>query len=83
MAAHLHRFDDADRAVAQAEAIPHPSPNLRIQLLLAKAASSQYRGDLELAARLHDQLREEQRSLGNARAERSAAASCAVGGHPK
>jgi predicted ATPase/class 3 adenylate cyclase len=83
MAGCLHRFDDVDRALAYAEAIPQPSPNLRIQLLLARALSSQYRGDLEMAARLHDQLRREQRSLGNARAERSAAASCAEVEHAR
>ena len=83
MAAHLHRFDDADRALTQAEAIPQNSPNLRIQLLLAKALCSQFRGELDVAARLHHRLREEQRSLGNARAERSAAASCAEVEHAR
>jgi len=77
MATHLHRFDDADLALVEAEAIPRTSANLRIQVLVVKALSSQIRGDLELAARMQDQLRQMHRSLGNARAERSAAASCA------
>jgi predicted ATPase/transcriptional regulator with XRE-family HTH domain len=68
-AINLHRFDDAERALVQAEAIPGISAGLRIQLLLTRASLSKNRGDRETAARMYEQLRKEQRSLGNIRGE--------------
>jgi predicted ATPase/class 3 adenylate cyclase len=64
-ATHLARFDDAERALTQAEAIPGTSPNLRFSLLATRAFFSWVRGDLETAAGMYEQLRKEQRLLGN------------------
>ena len=74
-AACLRRFDDAERALAQAEAIPETavSLTLRISLLEARALLSRFRGDLETAANIYGQLRKENRSLGNAYGEQLAA----------
>ena len=66
----LRRFDDAERALAQAEAIPGTSAYFRLVLLGTRAASSLIRGDLEAAARIKEQLRTENHSLGNTRSER-------------
>ena len=68
----LHRLDDAETALAQAEAMPEASADLRINLLLARALLTTGRGDLETAARMYEQLRKEHRLLGNAFAERLA-----------
>ncbi|MHB8432788.1 MAG: ATP-binding protein [Candidatus Tyrphobacter sp.] len=68
-AAALHRPDDAERALAQAEAIAGTSANFRVRFLQTRAFFSQLRGDLQTAARAYEQLRKEQRSLGNTRAE--------------
>ena len=72
-ATHLSRFDDAEQALAQAEAIPWTSALLRINLLETRALFSQFRADLETAARIYEQLRKEHRSLGNARGEQASA----------
>jgi len=53
----LTRFDDAERALTEAEAIPETSANVRIALLGIRAHLSQHRGDLETAARTCEQLR--------------------------
>ena len=68
-ATYLHRLDDADRALTQAEAIPGISANLRRGLLEARAHLSLLRDDLGTAARIWEQLRKEYRSLGDTRAE--------------
>jgi predicted ATPase len=65
----LQRFDDAEGALAQAEAIPGPSAHLRINLLETRALLSLLRSDRETAARAYEQLRTEQRALGNTRNE--------------
>jgi predicted ATPase len=65
----LQRFDDAEQALVQAEAIPGASPRRRIGLLETRAFLSQDRGDREMAAHLFEQLRKEHRSLGNTRDE--------------
>ncbi len=63
------RFDEAEPALIQAEAIPGTSTNLRLLLLETRAVLSHFRGDLETAARTWEQLRKEFGSLGNARGE--------------
>ena len=68
-ATHLHRLDDAERALTQGEAIPEISANIRRGLLEIRAHLSLLRGDLETAARIWEQLRKEYRSLGDTRAE--------------
>jgi predicted ATPase len=65
----LHRFDDAENALVEAEAIPGTSADLRIRLLDARARLSQFRGDLETAARMFEQARKVHHSLGNTGAE--------------
>ena len=78
---YLHRLDDAERALAQAETIPETSANLRILLLHTRAHFSQFHGDLETAARMHEQVRKEHHSLGNARGEQLAALNLAEDEH--
>ena len=65
----LHRFDVAESALIEVEAIPATTcqDSLRIS---ARALFSWHRGDLETAARMYEQLRRKHRSLGNSRAER-------------
>ncbi len=65
----FRRFNDAESALTQAEAIPETSTNLRLLLLETRAVVSHIRGDLETAARTWEQLRDELRTLGNARGE--------------
>jgi ATP/maltotriose-dependent transcriptional regulator MalT len=48
-------------------------PRLRILLLDARALLSMFRGDLETAAHTYEQLRKENRALGNIRGEQNAA----------
>jgi predicted ATPase len=71
-ATHLHRFDEAEQALAEAEAIAATSTT-RHTALNARAHLSRARGDLETAARMWEQLRIEHRLLGNAHNERVAA----------
>ncbi len=82
-ATYLHRFDDAERALAQAEAIPGTSAPLRIGLLNARAVFSLFRGDSETATRMYEQLRKEWRSLGNTRGELNVALSLAEVEHAR
>jgi ATP/maltotriose-dependent transcriptional regulator MalT len=72
-ATYVQRLDDAEEALAQAEALPDVSPLLRFLLLETRAGVSQMRGDLETAARMHEQMRKECRSLGNTSGEQIAA----------
>ncbi len=72
-ATHLSRFDDAEQALTQAEVIPRTSALLRINLLETRALFGQFRGDLETAAHVYEQLGKEHRSLGNARGEQASA----------
>ena len=65
----LRRFDDAESALVEAEAIPGTSADLRIRLLDARARLSQFRGDLDTAVRMFEQARTVHRSLGNTGAE--------------
>jgi predicted ATPase/class 3 adenylate cyclase len=77
------RFDDAEPALIQAEAIPGTSTNVRLLLLETRAVLSHFRGDLETAARTWGQLRKELRSLGNARGELSGAFNLAEAEHAR
>ncbi len=82
-AALLHRLDDAEHALAQAEAMPEISAAVRLQLLEARALISSFRGDLETAARTYEQLRKEHHSAGNTRGEQSAALNLAEPEHAR
>jgi predicted ATPase len=82
-ATRLHRLGDAERALAQAEAIPATATLLRMNLLDARARLSESQGDLETAARMRERGRMEQRSLGNPRGERLAAANLAEVEHAR
>ncbi len=64
------KFDDAEAALSEAEAIPGGSTFFRLRLLQARSYLSHQRGDLETAVRANEQLREAHRTLGNAAAER-------------
>lgn len=66
-------FDEAERAYLQAEAIPEPSASHRMFLLGARAALNWFRGDLEAASGMFEQLRKEQHSLGDAHGEQNTA----------
>jgi len=59
------RLDEAEVALAEAEAIPQASASvqMRLYLLDSRAFLSQHRGDVETAARTLEKLREEHRSL--------------------
>jgi predicted ATPase/class 3 adenylate cyclase len=63
------RLDDAEAALSEVEGSPNISAQLRIGLLDTRAHLSFFRGDLETAARMHEQLRDEFRALGNTRNE--------------
>jgi predicted ATPase/pimeloyl-ACP methyl ester carboxylesterase len=79
----LGRLDDAERALAQAEMLEEGSVVQRLSLLEARASLSQFRGDLDTAARIFEQLRKEQRALGNARGELAAAINLAEVEHAR
>jgi tetratricopeptide (TPR) repeat protein len=79
----LLRLDDAERALAQAEAMPVTSANLRINLLLTRALLTNSRGDHETAARIYERIRKEHRSLGNHSSEQIAVLNLAEGEHQR
>jgi predicted ATPase/class 3 adenylate cyclase len=79
----LHRFDDAEKALTQAEAVPGTSASLRNGMLEVRALYSQFRGDLETAARMHEQLRKEHGSLGNVGREQGSAQNLAEVEHAR
>jgi hypothetical protein len=64
-AARARRFDDAEAALAEAEAIPQPSALSRLRLLDTRANLSLLCGDLDTAARAYEQLRMQSRALGD------------------
>ena len=76
-ATRLDMFGDADAALAEAEAFHATSASLHLGLLYVRALSSTRRGDLESAARMHEQLRKAHHSYGNAHGERIAAGNLA------
>jgi predicted ATPase len=79
----LQRFDDTETALTEAEAIPAPTARLRITLLGVRAQLSRIRGDLETAAHTFEQLRKENRALGNIRGEQNAALNLAEVEHAR
>lgn len=82
-ATYLNRFDDAEKALAEAEAIPGASAHLRMRLLHGRALLNLYRGDLERAAHMFEQLRNEHRSLGNDLGEHNVATNLAEVEHAR
>jgi ATP/maltotriose-dependent transcriptional regulator MalT len=69
----LDRLEEAERALAEAEAIPGASPNFRMVLLETRACLVQLRGDLESAARMFEEIRRECRAQGDDHREKVAA----------
>jgi len=63
-AASLGMFDEAETALAEAEAIPRASAPRRLALLQSRAHLSLMCGDLVAAARTYEQIRAEYRSRG-------------------
>jgi tetratricopeptide (TPR) repeat protein len=61
----LRRFDDAEAALAEAEANAGPSQALRHRLLGYRARLSNIRGEFETAVRMYEQLRKEEHVLGD------------------
>ena len=79
----LNRLDDAEQALAQAEMMPGASVSQRLYLLQARASFSQFRGDLETAARMFERLGTEHRALGNKRGQMAAAINLAEVEHAR
>jgi predicted ATPase/class 3 adenylate cyclase len=74
LAALANRLDEAEAAVAEAQATPETTtPNMRLSFLEIRALLSLYRGDFETAASSFEQLRKQFRALGNASEEVSVA----------
>jgi tetratricopeptide (TPR) repeat protein len=73
----LGRLDDAEAALAEAEAIPGTPAVFRVLLLSSRANLSLVRGDHERAARAYEQLRKEDRANGDVRGEVVAATNLA------
>jgi predicted ATPase/class 3 adenylate cyclase len=82
-ATRLSRFEDADAALSEAEAFPATSASLHLALLYVRAILSKSRGDLESAARINEQLRKANRSLGNGHGESIAAGNLAETEHAR
>ena len=77
------RFDEAEAALVEAEAIRGTSTNLHLLMLETRAVLSHLRGDLETAARTWEQLRTELRSLGHVRGELAGAFNLAETEHAR
>ena len=77
------RLEDAETALAQAETIPVPSAYNRIILLGRRANLSALRRDFDSAVSLNERLLAENRRLGNARGEASAAGNLAECEHAR
>jgi tetratricopeptide (TPR) repeat protein len=77
----LRRFDEAETALAQAEAIPNPSSALRLRLLQTRAFLSGLQGNHKAAIRADEQLLREARSLGDAARARVATVNLAEENH--
>jgi predicted ATPase/class 3 adenylate cyclase len=68
-ATRLRRFDDAETALAEAEALPSASRSFRQRLLDSRALLSFFTGNFEAAVQALEQLAKEHRALGNVRGE--------------
>jgi tetratricopeptide (TPR) repeat protein len=66
----LRRFDDAEAALGEADALPDPSAAQRLLLLDTRALLSGQQGNAEAAVGATEHLLREYRSLGNATAVR-------------
>jgi predicted ATPase/class 3 adenylate cyclase len=77
------RFEEADRALAEAEAIPNPSALLRLRLLSTRSFLNLFLGDLDGAAAAYEQLLREHRKIGNARFVRTITLSLAEVEHAR
>lgn len=69
-AARLRRYDEAEAAIRQAEALNDISPALRLRMLQTRAFVSWRHGDLSTAAHVFERLRNDHHSLGNTFDER-------------
>ena len=83
VATRARRFDEAQAALTEAEAMPGRPRSFRISLLNARALLSGLQGDWRTAATAYEQLRKEQRSLGDVRGELVAAANLAEAEHAR
>ena len=77
------RFDEADGALAEAEAIPEPCSLLRLRLLSTRSFLNLFLGDLDGAANAYEQLLREHRRIGNARFVRTITLSLAEVEHAR
>jgi predicted ATPase/transcriptional regulator with XRE-family HTH domain len=68
----LGRFDDAEKALTEAEAIRGAPASVRARFLWARALVSFRTGDFDAGARFCEQQLNEQRALGNVRGEQVA-----------
>ena len=82
-AARFQRLDAAESALDEAEAIPDLPAALRLRLLRSRAVVAIARGDYAMAARASEQLRKDQRLVGNAREERVASMILAEAEHAR
>lgn len=63
--AHARRFDEAQSAIDEAEAVGSPSPSRKLQTFYARGVNASIRGDQELAAEAFAQARDLCASGGN------------------
>ncbi len=80
-ASRLRRFEEAEAALLEAEALPGISERFRSSLLECRGVVESLRGDTEAAARTFEQLRRHQRSLGDTKAELATASNLAETEH--
>jgi predicted ATPase/class 3 adenylate cyclase len=77
------RIEEADRALAEAEAIPEPCALLRLRLLSTRSFLNLFLGDLEGAATAYERLLREHRKIGNAHFARTITLSLAEVEHAR
>jgi tetratricopeptide (TPR) repeat protein len=77
------RIEEADRALAEAEAIPEPCALLRLRLLGTRSFLNLFLGDLEGAATAYERLLREHRKIGNAHFARTITLSLAEVEHAR
>ncbi len=77
------RIEEADRALAEAEAIPEPCALLRLRLLSTRSFLNLFLGDLDGAATAYERLLREHRKIGNAHFARTITLSLAEVEHAR